>query len=53
MKTIIDKGSIIGTGQDAALNLAILGHRILGLSRESDQSKKVREEIEAQTEKEN
>ena len=36
MKTIIDTGSIVGIGKEAALNLAKLGHRILGLSRESE-----------------
>jgi NAD(P)-dependent dehydrogenase (short-subunit alcohol dehydrogenase family) len=33
MKTIIVTGSIDGIGKEAALNLAKLGHHILGLSR--------------------
>ena len=36
MKIIIFTGSIVGIRKEAALNLAKLGHRILGLSRGSD-----------------
>lgn len=53
MQTILAAGSIVGIGKEAAPNLAKLGHRILGLHRETDKSKLAHKEIVAQTEREN
>lgn len=45
MKTIIITGSNSGIGKEAALNLAISGHRILMLCRDSEKSTQAQEEI--------
>ncbi len=53
MKTIIVTGSNSGIGKEAALNLAISGHRILMLCRDGEKSTQAQKEIITKSENEN